>query len=208
VRLPLARGLWYDPRAEESVKAKAKTISLSVDAGVLGRFDAWLAAQGIANRSSGVERLMRERLDRLALSDESAPAVATVTYIYDHHRRELMERLAHLQHEHLAEVVSSMHVHLDHERCLEVLVLRGPARVVRALGERIAATRGVERGEVVVSSAGRAAGGRAGEHAEGGPSWHAHAHEHGIAHEHEHERAREAGRARSAKRARAKRPAK
>jgi CopG family nickel-responsive transcriptional regulator len=155
---------------------KSRNVSISLDREVLGRFDGWLAAKGFPSRSSGVQHLIGEKLDTLALADERGPAVATVTYVYDHHRRDLMERLAHLQHEHLAEVVSSTHVHLDHARCLEVLILRGPARAIRSLGEKITATRGVERGEIVLVSASPPRAFLPHEHAHGGPVWHMEAH--------------------------------
>ena len=158
--------------------ARHRVISISIEEALLARFDGWLAERGFQNRSLGVVQLVREKLDALALADDRGPAVATVTFVYDHHRRDLMERLAHLQHEHLELVVAATHVHLDHARCLETLVLRGPARAVRGLAERILATRGVERGDVVVTSAAPVEGGSAApvDHAHGGPAWHAAAH--------------------------------
>lgn len=157
--------------------ARSRIVSVSMDEDLLAHFDGWLAARGLPSRSLGVQRLVREKLDALALSDERGPAVATVTFVYDHHRRDLMERLAHIQHEHLSEVIAATHVHLDHDHCLEVLVLRGPARVVRALGDRILAVRGVERGEMFITSARPRTAGHA--HAHAGPAWHAAAHAHG-----------------------------
>lgn len=132
---------------------KSQIISVSMDATLLARLDAWVAERGFAGRSSALQHLVRERLDTVQLADEGAVALGTVTLVYDHHRRDLMERLAHLQHEHLAEVVALTHVHLR-PRCLEVLILKGAARDVRSLGERIASTRGVERSAVTLTSAG------------------------------------------------------
>jgi CopG family nickel-responsive transcriptional regulator len=133
---------------------KSQVVSISIEPEILARLDGWVAARGFPSRSNGIQHLVRAELDALAVSDGNGPAVATVTYVYYRHHRDLLERLARVQHEHAEEVVASTHVHLDRERCLEVLILRGPARRVRALGERIVATRGVERGEVIVTSAG------------------------------------------------------
>lgn len=181
---------------------KTHIVSVSIEGELLRRFDGWRAAKGFRSRSGGLQHLIREELDALSLADDRGPAVATVTFVYDHHRRELQERLTHLQHDHLDAVVASTHVHLDHARCLEVLILRGPAREIRALGERIVATRGIERGEVVLTSA--APSGPEPAHGQRGPGWHQAAHEqHDHGHDHEHGHAHAAPRrARSRKRTR------
>lgn len=158
---------------------RSQIVSVSMQGDLLARFDAWVAAKKFPTRSSGLQSLIRGQLDEVALSDEDVPAVATVTFVYDHHRRELMEKLAHVQHEHLDLVVATTHVHLDHERCLEVLVLRGPARAVRALGDRLVAIRGVERGDVFLTAAAPPRGHEAHDHAHDGAGWHAAAHAHG-----------------------------
>ncbi|GIW73388.1 MAG: hypothetical protein KatS3mg102_2930 [Planctomycetota bacterium] len=157
----------------------SRIVSLSMDAALLERLDAWVRARGLGSRSRGVRQLVRDRLGVQQGPAGAEPAVATVTYVYDHHRRELMERLAHLQHQHLEEVVASTHVHLDHHRCLEVLVLRGPARRLRALAERLLATPGLERGEltlVPVAPPGASPQPETTEHARRGPAWHRRAH--------------------------------
>lgn len=161
--------------------ARSQIVSVSMQGDLLERFDAWVAAKKFPTRSSGLQSLIREQLDEAALSDGDTPCVATVSFVYDHHRRELMEKLAHVQHEHLDLVVATTHVHLDHDRCLEVLVLRGPARAVRALGDRLVAIRGVERGDVFLSAAAPAHGHHAHDHAHEGAGWHAEAHAPGHA---------------------------
>lgn len=162
-------------------------VSLSFDRDLLARLDGWVEAKGFASRSAAVQRLVRQELDEAAEGDRDGPAVATVTYVYDHHARELQDRLTHLQHQHLDLVVASTHVHLDHDRCLEVLVLRGPARAVRDLAERTLATRGVERGQMVLTPA--TAEGVGAGHARRGPGWHAAAHDHDHDHDDAHGKA-------------------
>ena len=124
-------------------------VTVSIEPELLERFDAWVADHGYANRSQGVRALVRDGVERSAwVGDDTADTVATVTYVYDHHRRDLLDRLAHLLHSHLARVVSTLHVHLDHQHCLEVTVLQGPAGEVRRIAEAIVSTKGVLRGSV------------------------------------------------------------
>ncbi|RMG08598.1 MAG: nickel-responsive transcriptional regulator NikR [Planctomycetota bacterium] len=149
---------------------------MSIDRDLLGRFDAWLAAKGFPSRSAAMQRLIREELASGGESDPEGIVVATVSFVYDHHARELLDRLTHLQHQHLDLVVSSTHVHLDHSRCLEVLTLRGPAARVQVLGDSLVATRGVERGSVVLIPIGEPGPGHGSDHRATGPAWHAAAH--------------------------------
>ncbi|MEZ6187755.1 MAG: nickel-responsive transcriptional regulator NikR [Planctomycetota bacterium] len=154
--------------------ARSKVVSFSLDGELLEQLDAWVDEQGFSGRSAALQRLVREEL---AGSSDGAPdgtAMATVTYVYDHHQRELLERLTHLQHQHLDLVVSTTHVHLDHARCLEVLILRGPGQRVRELARGIANARGVERARVSLLPVDA----RPVEHGHGhaGPDWHTHAH--------------------------------
>lgn len=141
------------PRAD-----RATRISLSLEPGLLTKFDAWVEAKKLSTRSEGFRELVRAKLVERAYETGKGEVVATVSFTYDHHRRELMERLAHLQHEHLALIVSSLHVHLDHNHCLEVLVLRGPGREVKDLAERVLATKGVISGDVSLAAAGATLG--------------------------------------------------
>ena len=80
----------------------------------------------------------------------------TLTIVYDHHNRDLPTRLMDIQHDHHDLVITTQHVHLDHHNCLEVLVLRGPARDIGRLAERIIACNGVKHGVFVPSTTGRA----------------------------------------------------
>jgi len=112
-------------------------------------FDNWIQARGYVNRSEAVRDLLRketetERLD----TDEARYCVASLSYVYNHHERSLAERLTHLQHHAHDLVVCSMHVHLDHEDCLESLFLRGSTEAVRSFAEKLCAESGVRHGSV------------------------------------------------------------
>lgn len=124
---------------------------VAMDAELLARFDARLVARGYDNRSEALRDLVRAWL-----SDDhvhrGGMAVGTLTLVYDHHVRELSEKLTEMQHALGERVVSTLHVHLDHDHCLEVIVLRGPADVIQTAADRLLATRGVEHGKLVVTA--------------------------------------------------------
>jgi CopG family nickel-responsive transcriptional regulator len=102
-----------------------------------------------ANRSEAVRDLARRGLRQAHLYEGVAgQCVATLSYVFNHHTRELAKRLTEAHHEHHELQVATMHVHLDHESCLELAVLRGDASVVREFAKTIIAERGVTHGQV------------------------------------------------------------
>src|SRR3954471_17870388 len=107
--------------------------SVSLESELLEQFDRYIAEQHYATRSEAVRQLLRETLTVHAWAEDAADAAATLTIVYDHHRTSLMERLRDLQHRHAELVVATMHVHLDHDQCLEVIVLRGRATALQQM---------------------------------------------------------------------------
>jgi CopG family nickel-responsive transcriptional regulator len=89
-----------------------------------------------------------------AWEEPEAQVVGTVTLVYDHHVRLLSEKLTDMQHDHFHNVLSTLHVHLDHDNCLEVLVVRGKAEKVRRLAEALIATKGVKHGQLTITATG------------------------------------------------------
>ncbi|MFO1283780.1 MAG: nickel-responsive transcriptional regulator NikR [Burkholderiales bacterium] len=121
--------------------------TISLDEPLAQAFDAFVRARGYASRSEAIRDLVRETLDRQALaSGEATHCVAALSYIYDHHERELAERLTVRQHEHHDLCVATMHAHLDHRDCLETVLLRGATGSVRAFADATVAERGVRHG--------------------------------------------------------------
>lgn len=119
-------------------------ITISLDESLAQDFDALIRARGYANRSEAVRDMLRRELENNRLAREEAPhCVASLSYVYNHHERRLAERLTDLQHHAHDLVVSTMHVHLDHDNCLETLFLRGHTGEVRSIAEKISAERGV-----------------------------------------------------------------
>ena len=129
-------------------------IGVALDSELLKQFDAYLDRRKYGNRSEGFRDLIRDALIGEKTDDPSQPSVGTLTLVYDHHTRSLSEKLTAMQHDHAELVISTLHVHLDHHNCLEVLVLRGPAGRIRQLAEGIIATKGVQHGQLTMTAAG------------------------------------------------------
>jgi len=123
-------------------------VSISLESALLAAFDKSIEARGYANRSEAIRDLIRDRLIREDEARGEGDLVGVVTLVYDHHARELSSKLVDKQHHHHDLVVSSLHVHLGERHCLEVSILRGPAKEVRRLGEDLLATKGVLHGEL------------------------------------------------------------
>src|SRR3954470_18914072 len=159
---------------------------VAMEASLIEELDA-LAAQRGCNRSELLRDLTRAEVGRAALADR-VPAFAAVTLVYNHHVRELSERLTLLQHELGEQVRSTMHVHLDHEHCLEVIVMRGRSDQLKAVTGRMIGTRGVLQGGaeyVAESTLGLSHTGRR-MHQHDGHEPHSHPHPHSHAHAHAH----------------------
>jgi CopG family nickel-responsive transcriptional regulator len=125
---------------------------VSMEEPLLKRFD-WICRQkGYASRSEAIRDMVRDLLVEQDLQKEETETVGTVTVIYDHHQRELEEKLTDYQHHFLQAIVSTLHVHLDHHRCLEVLVLRGKAKEVKKIADGLIATKGVKHGKLVITA--------------------------------------------------------
>lgn len=122
-------------------------ITISLEEELAQEFDALIRTRGYANRSEAVRDLLRREIEaqRLARA-EAGNCVAALSYVYDHHERRLADRLTDMQHHAHDLVISSLHVHLDHDNCLEAVVLRGPTDTVREFADRISAERGVRHG--------------------------------------------------------------
>ena len=127
-------------------------VGVSIDSDLLRRFDSFIRNKGYENRSEAFRDLIRDQLVGSAVVAANTAVVGSVTLIYDHRTRLLPEKLGDLQHESHAIVVSTLHVHLDHDRCLEVIVLRGKSRDVQKLADRLISTKGVRHGRLVMSS--------------------------------------------------------
>jgi CopG family nickel-responsive transcriptional regulator len=130
-------------------------IGISLDKKLLAQFDGLIAAKGYSNRSEAVRDLIREKLIEREWSLPTGETVGTLLLVYEHETMELSRRLAKLEHEAFHHVVATLHVHMDEENCLEVIVLRGPGPEIQKLAERLISLRGVKQGRFVPGTTGR-----------------------------------------------------
>jgi len=135
--------------------AKLIRYGISIDRSLSERFDQLIKAKGYANRSEAIRDLVRNCLVEEQWATGGEETVGVVTLLYDHRRRELSRKLTHSQHDHHAETISSLHVHLDRSNCLEVIVVRARASTIKKFAERLIGTKGVKHGKLVMTSTGQ-----------------------------------------------------
>ncbi len=126
-------------------------IGVAIDSDLLEKFDALIAKRGYTNRSEAFRDLIRDDLVREGVNDPNREVVGTVTLVYDHHVRTLSERLMETQHRFHKQIVSTLHVHLNHDSCLEVLVVRGRSEEVQQIGDLLIALKGVQHGKLAMT---------------------------------------------------------
>ena len=131
---------------------------VSLEEHLLAQFDRLIARRGYTNRSEAIRDLIRESFVREQWELGSDEVVGTLTLVYNHEVRDLTDKLTDLQHAHYKAIVSGLHVHLDSHHCLEVLVLRGRAKELKAIADRLIGTRGVKHGTFSATAEGRALG--------------------------------------------------
>ena len=130
-------------------------IGISLDDKLLKRFDKLIRKKGYANRSEAVRDLIREKLIQQEWSAPQAETVGAVFLVFEHETMRLSERLTKAEHREFHQIVASMHVHMDHENCLEILILRGPGREIKRLADRLISMRGVKQGHFIPGTTGR-----------------------------------------------------
>ncbi len=126
---------------------------VSIESELLESFDGLVAAQGYATRSEALRDLIRDALvrSRIEAPQQSAEVLGSLSLVYDHHAHDLAHQMAGLQHDHHELVVSVLHVHISHDDCMEVIVLRGSAGEVRALADSLVSLKGVKHGKLFVT---------------------------------------------------------
>jgi len=127
---------------------------ISIDDRLLKRFDDLISEKGYVNRSEAIRDLIRGALVEDAWAREDEETVGTVTLVYDHHTRDLADKLTEQQHSHHEAIVSALHVHLDAHHCLEVVVVKGKAKSVKRLADELIGTKGVKHGKLVTTTSG------------------------------------------------------
>ena len=125
--------------------------SVSVEGDLLELFDKYRQQEQFATRSEAVRQLIRDMLTRRAWESGVHEVAGSLTLIYDHHRSQLRDQLVQLQHDNTDLIVSTLHAHLSHDICMEVIVLRGPAGKLQQIASRLKGLKGIYKGELVMA---------------------------------------------------------
>lgn len=135
--------------------SKLTRIGVAIDSDLLEKFDELIDLRGYPNRSEAFRDLIRNELVEESWKSPESEVVGSVTLVYNHHVRQLNDKLLDLQHDHHDSILSTLHVHLDHENCLEVLLIKGKAAAVNEIANALISTKGVKHGRLTLSSSGR-----------------------------------------------------
>ena len=128
---------------------------VSMDEELLVGFDAFCSVHGYANRSEALRDLIRDALVAERSTEEDAMVAGSLTLVYDHHKSDLAQRLTEAQHDAHHLILATMHVHLDHHNCLEVLALRGKSGEVGEIANKLLAVKGVKHGKFALTATGK-----------------------------------------------------
>ena len=126
-------------------------VGVSFEPELLDRFDALITRKGYTNRSEAIRDLVRKSILEEETLTEKGNVIGTLTIIFDHDEADVTNRMLHIQHHHHAEILSTTHIHMDEQMCLEVHVIKGKAKRVRTLADNLKALKGVKNGELVIT---------------------------------------------------------
>lgn len=128
---------------------------VSLDSDLLEKFDALCEEKCYQTRSEAIRDLIRNTLVQKEWEDLNRVMVGTLTLVYDHHQSDLAQKMIEIQHSSLDVIVTTLHIHLDHHNCMEVLILRGPGQDLKATAERLISTKGVKHGKLSLATTGQ-----------------------------------------------------
>ncbi len=128
---------------------------VSMEKSLLKSFDELILRKGYTNRSEAVRDLIRDRLVEEEWRGGEKEMIGTITLVYNHHTRGLLDTLTDLQHHFHELIISTMHLHLDEENCLEVLAVKGRADKIKAVADKLISVRGVKHGKLTMTTTGK-----------------------------------------------------
>jgi CopG family nickel-responsive transcriptional regulator len=120
---------------------------------LLHQFDHLIASKGYNNRSEAIRDIVRDKLVEETVETTSAVTIGALVYMYDHHKRDLEKSLSNLQHEYFEHIISTSHVHVDHDHCMEVVLLKGKAVTLKAIAAKLLSMKGVQHGKLTLTAA-------------------------------------------------------
>jgi CopG family nickel-responsive transcriptional regulator len=136
-------------------KEIAARFTVSLPPALLNQFDKVIGKKGYDNRSLAITDLIRAELIEHQQRTDAGEIAGTITLVYDHHKPHLQATLTAIQHDHHAAIRSTVHVHLDHHNCLEVLIVRGQASIIRKIADELITAKGVKHGKLTVTTTGQ-----------------------------------------------------
>ncbi len=128
---------------------------ISLDSDLLEKFDRLCQERNYPTRSEAIRDLIRNELVQEEWQDENQEVAGTLTLVYDHHQSDLAQKMIEIQHSALEVIISTLHVHIDHRNCMEVLVLKGAVRDINDISRRLTSTRGIKHGKLSLSTTGK-----------------------------------------------------
>ncbi len=136
------------------MKKELVRFGVSLPEGLRTKFDRYIKKKGYTNRSKAIADLIRQSLVQEEW-EEGEEVIGGVLLVYNHHKRELVEELMEIEHHHISHIISTQHIHLDHDNCLELTVIRGKAREVEKIVGELGALKGVKFCDLLKASLGR-----------------------------------------------------
>ena len=137
------------------MKELVTRFSVSLPPKLLEQLDGMAGEKGYENRSLAIADMIRAHLVDHYQKHGNEEIAGTITLVYDHHKQHVQATLTDIQHDHHEVIVSTVHVHLDHDNCLEVLVVRGKAALIKRIADELIAAKGVKHGKLTVTTTGR-----------------------------------------------------
>jgi CopG family nickel-responsive transcriptional regulator len=134
---------------------KVVRFGVSVPEELLEKFDRIIEEKGYVNRSEAIRDLMRDFIIRHEWETGDTEVAGTITMLYNHDEADVVKELLDLQHDYLEEIVSSIHVHMDEHNCLEVVIVKGKAKRIKEIADRLLSLKGVKHGKLVMTGTGR-----------------------------------------------------
>ncbi|MEN6465872.1 MAG: nickel-responsive transcriptional regulator NikR [Syntrophaceae bacterium] len=130
---------------------------VSLEEKLLERFDRLIRKKNYTNRSEALRDLIRQELIKKEW-DEGGEVAGAITFVYNHHKRELLNKITDIQHDSQKVIISTQHIHLDHDNCLEIVAVRGKSKDVQKLTDQIKAIKGVKHCALSITGMGRSTG--------------------------------------------------
>jgi len=136
------------------MESELQRIGVSIEEKLLAQFDHLIESKGYTNRSEAIRDLIREYLVEEEWRKAEGGSVGTITLVYDHHLREMADRMTDLQHLFHEKIISALHVHLDAHNCLEVIVVKGEKNEIQTIAGRLSSLKGVKHCKLVATTPG------------------------------------------------------